>query len=83
MGPVEQQVAELLRRAHFEHVYLTAQEYEAIRADSSRFAVADGHVFPEAERVVAQPDGYEIVEKYNELRGILERTDPRRDRVEQ
>src|SRR4051812_39751408 len=48
----------------FDHVHLTAREYEAIRADSTRFAVVAGHVFPEAERVVAQPDGYEVVEKF-------------------
>src|SRR3954454_13107938 len=47
----------------FEHVYLTPQDYEAIRAESTRFAVVPGHVFPEAEHVVAQPDDYEVVEK--------------------
>jgi hypothetical protein len=62
----------------FERVYLTPPEYEAIRADSTRFAVADGHVFPEAERVVAKPDGYEVVEKNEDLRGLLERIDPRK-----
>ena len=62
----------------FERVYLTAREYEAIRADSTRFAVAHGHVFPEAEHVVAKPDGYEVVEKNEDLRGLLERIDPRR-----
>ena len=62
----------------FERVYLTAREYEEICADSSRFAVADGHVYPEAERVVAEREGYEVVEKNEDLRGILERWDPRR-----
>ena len=62
----------------FERVYLTREEYEAIRADSTRFAVADGHVFPEAERVVAEPDGYEVVEKNDDLRGLLEGIDPRK-----
>jgi hypothetical protein len=62
----------------FERVYMTASEYEAIREDATRFAVADGHVFPEAERVVAEPDGYEVVEKKDELRGLLEGIDPRR-----
>jgi hypothetical protein len=61
----------------FDRVYLTAPEYEAIRDDSTRFAVVDGHVFPEAERVVAEPDGYEVVEKNDDLRGLLERIDPR------
>jgi hypothetical protein len=62
----------------FERVHLTAAEYEAIRADSTRFAVVDGHVFPEAEDVVADPDGYEVVEKKEHLRGMLERMDPRK-----
>jgi hypothetical protein len=61
----------------FDRVYLTAPEYEAIRDDSTRFAVVDGHVFPEAERVVAEPDGYAVVEKNDDLRGLLERIDPR------
>jgi len=61
----------------YDRVYLTAAEYEAIRADSTRFAVVAGHVFPEAESVVAEPDGYEIVEKNEDLRGILGRIDPR------
>jgi hypothetical protein len=62
----------------FDRVYLTPEEYEAIRADSTRFAVVDGHVFPEAERVVAKPDGYEVVEKNEDLRAMLERIDPRK-----
>jgi hypothetical protein len=62
----------------FDRVYLTAREYEAIRADSSRFAVVEGHVFPEAEDVVDHPEGYDIVEKHANLRRVLEWTDPRR-----
>jgi hypothetical protein len=62
----------------FERMHLTAQEYEAIRADSTRFAVVIGHVFPEAERVVAAPDGYDVVEKNDDLRDLLEGIDPRR-----
>jgi len=62
----------------FEPIYLSAREYEAIRDDSTRFAVVVGHVFPEAEHVVAAPDGYDIVEKNENLRGLLERIDPRR-----
>jgi hypothetical protein len=62
----------------FERVWLTVPEYEAIRADSTRFAVVVGHVFPEAERVVAEPDGYEVVQKNDDLRGLLERIDPRK-----
>jgi len=62
----------------FERVHLTVAAYEAIRGDSARFAVVDGHVFPEVEDVVAEPDGYEVVEKKDDVRGIVERFDPRR-----
>jgi hypothetical protein len=62
----------------FDRVYLTAEAYETVRADSTRFAVVAGHVFPEAERVVAEPDGYEVVEKNDDLRRLLERIDPRK-----
>src|SRR3712207_9237076 len=62
----------------FERVHLTPQEYEEIRADSSCFAVVEGHVFPEAEDVVAELDGYDVVEKHKDLRGILESRDPRK-----
>jgi hypothetical protein len=62
----------------YERVYLTPEEYEAIRADSSRFAVVEGHVFPDAEDVVAERNGYDVVEKHKELRDITERTDPRK-----
>jgi hypothetical protein len=61
----------------FEHVFLTAEEYEAIRADSTRFVVVAGHVFPEAERVVADVNGHQVVQKNDDLRGVLEAKDPR------
>ena len=61
----------------FERIHLTAQEYGMIRADSTRFCVVIGHVFPEAEHVIAAPDGYDVVEKNDDLRGLLERIDPR------
>jgi hypothetical protein len=38
----------------------------------------DGHVFPEAEHVVPEPDGYQIVEKNDDLRELLEGIDPRK-----
>ncbi len=62
----------------FARLHLTAHEYEAIRAHSSRFAVVKGHVFPEAEDVVAEPNGYGVVEKHADLDRILERMDPRK-----
>jgi hypothetical protein len=61
----------------FERVFLTAGEYEAIRAESTHFVVVEGYLFPEAERVVAERNGHQVVEKNDDLRGGLERTDPR------
>ena len=46
-----------------EAVRVTSEEYEAARRDSRRFIVVPGHVFPEAERVVAGNDRYEVIEK--------------------
>ena len=65
----------------FEHVRLTLAEYEALREDSARFAVAPGHEMLETERVVASHVGYLVVEKNEDVRDIAERTDPRRGRA--
>ena len=44
-------------------IELTHADYEAIRANPRRFFVLPDHVFPEAEEVVGQEEGYVIVEK--------------------
>src|SRR5215218_7002383 len=62
----------------FERVWLTGPEYEAVRADSARFVVAPGHVFPSAERVFEEHDGYQIVQKDEDVRHIVEQLDPRK-----
>jgi hypothetical protein len=55
-------------------LWLTADEYEAIRTDDMRFAVLVGHITPEAERVVSEHEGrYLVVEKHEDVRGIVER----------
>ena len=64
--------------ACFDRVWLTAAEYEAVRADSDRFAVVAGHVFPEAERVLETHALYAVVQKHADLRELLERIDPRK-----
>lgn len=58
-----------------ERVYLTRPEYEAIRAHPAHFVVALGHVFPEVERVVERHVGYAVVEKHEDVRAIVDRTD--------
>jgi hypothetical protein len=59
---------------------LTIDEYEAVRAVGRRFFAAPGHE-ESAEgyaTVVAQKDGYVVVEKVGDAAVIAERLDPRR-----
>ncbi len=57
---------------------LDLDRYEAIRSSATRFVVLPGHVAPRAERVVAENDGYMVVEKTDEdaVRIVVE-LDPR------
>jgi hypothetical protein len=57
---------------------LTRPEYEAVRADASRFIVAYGHEFAEAEDVVEEHEGYVVVRKHDDVRALVERMDLRR-----
>jgi hypothetical protein len=61
-----------------EQVAMTLEEYEALRAAPTHFAVVDGHVLPEIERVVERKPSYLVVEKQEEdaVEVALE-TDPR------
>jgi hypothetical protein len=59
-------------------VALTGPEYEAVRADPSRFIVAHGHEFPEAEDVVEEHESYVVVHKHDDVRALVERMDLRR-----
>jgi hypothetical protein len=44
-------------------VSLTVSEYEHVRSDNDRFAVAPGHEDPQIERVVERAERYVIVDK--------------------
>jgi hypothetical protein len=63
----------------FEPVKLTIAEYEAVRADATRFLVAPSpaHVLDEIEDVVAQHERYWIVEKKDRAGAVSEELDPR------
>lgn len=61
---------------------LTVEEYEAVRADSRRFAVAPGHEYTEVECVVDDHGRYAVVEKFKEVAPVVEATDPRRSDTE-
>jgi hypothetical protein len=62
-----------------ERLSLTHEEYEALRADGSRFAVAsgEGHVFPEVEDVVERHERYWVVEKQGVAAELAAQADPR------
>jgi hypothetical protein len=58
-------------------VLVSFEEYEAVRRDSRWSLVVPGHVFPEAERVVAGNDRYEVVEKIGAAVDVTDALDPR------
>jgi hypothetical protein len=53
------------------------RDYERIRADARRFALARGHEIAEAEVVVEEAAGYLVVEKVDVAGSVAEETDPR------
>jgi len=58
-------------------VHVDLDHYEAVRADSRRFLIAPGHETPEAEDVVERQAGYWVVQKLEDVREIVEASDPR------
>ncbi|GAC1361842.1 MAG: hypothetical protein NVSMB32_01410 [Actinomycetota bacterium] len=59
---------------------ITVEEYEEVRADPRRFAVAHEHVMPSIERVVADRGRFLVVEKSPGGAGeVAVQTDPRTD----
>jgi hypothetical protein len=44
-------------------ISMTLAEYEPVRAQNDRFALAEGHDSPELERVVQSTDRYIVVDK--------------------
>ena len=55
-----------------EHVSISTETYEAIRANPRRFVVIPGHELPEAERIVDTHGSYLIVEKFGEAGEVAE-----------
>jgi hypothetical protein len=61
-----------------QQIEMTLAEYEQIRAEPTRFAVATGHERPEIERVVDRQPDYLVVEKHDpEAEEVALETDPR------
>ena len=61
----------------FERLVLTLREYEAVRADGTRFLVTSGHEDIEVEQVVAVHDAYVVVEKDGVAGLVALEEDPR------
>lgn len=54
--------------------------YEQVRADGTRFIVAEGHEEPGYERVVKKRRDYAVVEKFTRrLAAMVRQSDPRAD----
>jgi len=58
-------------------IELTDGEYASVRSDPMQFAVVPGHEMPEAEDVVERAERFTIIRKHENVRGIVESTDPR------
>jgi hypothetical protein len=72
-------VCECYDTACTERLAMTVREYEAVRADGSRFVVAPAleHVDLDIERVVDMSTRYWVVEKVGEAAERAEEDDPR------
>jgi 3,4-dihydroxy-2-butanone 4-phosphate synthase len=59
-------------------IALTRAEYERVRGQATRFAIALNHENPEAETIIEQNDRFAVVESYaGEASKIARETDPR------
>jgi len=58
-------------------IELSVRDYERIREDARRFALARGHEIAEVEVVVEEAPGYVVVEKVDVAGSVAEETDPR------
>lgn len=72
-------ICECANRDCIEHVPMTLAEYEQVRSVPTHFVVLpdEHHVFPEAEVIVAERDGYYVVEKTGDAGAAAIRLDPR------
>jgi hypothetical protein len=61
-----------------EPIPLSLADYEAVRCTATRFVVLRGHTAsPDVEQVVAEADGYLVVEKLREAAAVAAELDPR------
>jgi hypothetical protein len=74
-------VCECAEETCAEMIGMSVTEYEAIREQGNRFAVApgDSHVWPDVETVVEKRDRYWVVEKFGYGGMLAAKHDPRSD----
>jgi hypothetical protein len=70
-------VCECATSGCFERINLGLAEYEAIRADGTRFVLRPGHEDIEVERVISVHDEYVVVEKDGVAGLVAEAANPR------
>jgi hypothetical protein len=56
-------VCECRNASCIQRIIMSREDYEALRADATHFALYPGHADPEIERVISSHVGYEIVAK--------------------
>jgi len=77
-GEAVEFVCECGRKDCAEPITMTVGEYQAIRAESTRFGVVPAHALPEVETVVERHPTYVVVEKRDpDAREVARETDPR------
>ena len=60
-----------------QRIEMSRAEYEAIRAEETRFALYPGHADPDIERVVSSHRGYEVVVKEGPAADVARKLSPR------
>jgi hypothetical protein len=78
--PVEQEAfCECADESCMRRIMVGPAQYERIREHSAWFVVApnNGHVVPEAERVIERHESYWVVEKVREAAAVADELDPR------
>jgi alpha-amylase/alpha-mannosidase (GH57 family) len=78
-APLEDWLCECANRACVETLALSRDEYEALRGEPRRFAVAASseHVVADVEEVVQRARRYWVVEKVRDAGRVAEALDPR------
>jgi len=72
-------ICECAQETCAEQIELSLEEYEAVRAGPTTFAVApaEEHFFPDVEDVAAKHDRYWVVAKTGAAAAVAEKLDPR------